>query len=89
MSQRGHPEDAEGFGLSCWKDGAVLEMQSQSGQQLRWEGLGESRFVGELGVGARILFGEKSMRNPSGELRCDCCPCLNGSFSFQIVAGFL
>ena len=26
------------------------------------------------------------MRNPSGEVRCDCCPCLNGSFSFQIIS---
>lgn len=49
--------------------------------------------MGELGAGARIPFHEKSMRNPRGELRWDCCPGLNGSFSFQIisplVAGFL
>ena len=44
--------------MSGWTDGAVLGMQSQSGQQLRWGGLWESRFVGELGVGARILFRE-------------------------------
>ena len=53
MSQRGHPGDAEGFGVSGWTDGAVLGMQSQSGQQLRWGGLWESRFVGELGVGGK------------------------------------
>ena len=29
MSETGDLEDAEGFGLSCWKDGAVLGMQGQ------------------------------------------------------------
>lgn len=65
MRERGALDNAEGFGLRCWKDGSA---RNCGGEDWGRAGLEWVRRVGAFHSG-HVNF-EECVRNPSGDLKC-------------------